>query len=79
MADREKTISWMMDRAEASFDEAEEQSRLKKNWSDALAFDAERDELKDRFMRALADAENSRKRLTRSSRSRELRRLKAGA
>jgi hypothetical protein len=62
-----------LDALEAEFDEQEEaEPTAEELEADALAvMTAERDELKDRFMRALADAENSRKRSDRDRREAE--------
>jgi molecular chaperone GrpE len=62
-----------LDALEAEFDEQEEAETTEDELAaDALAVvTAERDEFKDRFMRALADAENSRKRSDRDRKEAE--------
>ena len=62
-----------LDALEAEFDEAEEAEPTEEELAaDQLAvITAERDEYKDRFMRALADAENSRKRSERDRKEAE--------
>ncbi|WP_293450495.1 nucleotide exchange factor GrpE [Planktotalea sp.] len=62
-----------LDALEAEFDEQEEAEPTEDELAaDALAIvTAERDEFKDRFMRALADAENSRKRSDRDRKEAE--------
>ncbi len=62
-----------LDALEAEFDEAEEaEPTVEELAADELAVvTAERDEFKDRFMRALADAENSRKRSDRDRKEAE--------
>ena len=74
MADRdENEFLDDLDALEAEFDEQEEaEPTAEELEADALAvMTAERDEFKDRFMRALADAENSRKRSDRDRREAE--------
>jgi molecular chaperone GrpE len=58
-----QTLDELAAEAELDFSEAEH--------DELMALRAERDELKDRFMRALADAENSRKRAERDRREAE--------
>ncbi|MGC9419780.1 MAG: nucleotide exchange factor GrpE [Rhodovulum sp.] len=68
MAEPEKTEIEVEDAPE---DAAAEQSESRGVEDELEALRAERDELRDRFMRALADAENSRKRADRDRREAE--------
>lgn len=70
LSDVEAAIQEILDGAEEPIDYAEEIDAVVVQ-DEIAALEAERDELRDKFMRALADAENSRKRSERDRREAE--------